>query len=203
MKKIIITLILVIVSIYLTYTVSPRPYQVHYHANMAVYIDWKAWDFSRDIYMEEVARCNVTIGVKPEDRIHLHENKWDLVHVHMAASTWGDLYANLLWNFGSGYLIDDYGKVYTSWTGANLYYILNGERIDNPHNRAVASEDTLLIWYGTWTIDEVMKKYPSLVSSDAHEYNNKEDPASCSTNEHGELWGSIWANFVELFPHSH
>jgi hypothetical protein len=170
---------------------------------MAAYIDGKAWDFSRDVYMEEVSRCNVTIWVRPEDRIHLHGNNWDLVHVHMAASTWWDLFSNLLWNFGSGYLVDDYGKFYTSWTGANLYFILNGEQVNNPHNKIVASEDTLLIWYGTWTVDDVIQKYPSLVTRTAHEYNGKEDPASCSANEQDELWRSIWANIVELFPHSH
>lgn len=71
-----------------TYILAPRPFQVHYHANMAAYIDGKTWDFSKDIYMEEVSRCNITTDVRPEDRIHLHENNGNLVHVHMAASTW-------------------------------------------------------------------------------------------------------------------
>lgn len=55
---------------------------------MVAYIDGKVWDFSKDIYMEEVSRCNVTTDVRPEDRIHLHENNGNLVHVHMAGSTW-------------------------------------------------------------------------------------------------------------------
>ncbi len=58
-----------------TYIAIPRPYQVHHHANMAAYIDGKKWDFSKDIYMEEVERCNITADVRPTDRIHLHENK--------------------------------------------------------------------------------------------------------------------------------
>lgn len=48
---------------------------VHWHANFAMYIDGKAEDFSTDNYMEETSRCNVTTDVKPQDRIHLHENK--------------------------------------------------------------------------------------------------------------------------------
>lgn len=44
----------------MTYILVPRPYQVHYHANMAVFIDGKEWDFSQEKYMEEVSRCNVT-----------------------------------------------------------------------------------------------------------------------------------------------
>ncbi len=92
MKKIFLTLVLIAVTAVLTYYLKPEPYKVHHHANMLVMIDGVTWDFSKDIYMEEVARCNVTIGVLPEDRIHLHENMGDLIHVHMAASTWGDLF---------------------------------------------------------------------------------------------------------------
>ena len=169
-------------------------------------VDGKEWDFSRDIYMEEVSRCNVTIGVKPEDRIHLHENKWDLIHVHMAASTWWDLFSNLMWNFGSGYLVDDYGKMYSASKDKNVYFILNGEVVTNPHNTPVWSEDKLLVWYGTGTSEEVLERYYPLVSWSAREYNNKEDPASCSANERSEFFAPIigmWENIKEYFPHSH
>jgi hypothetical protein len=88
MKKILIILLVIILSSVITYFLKKEPYKVHHHANMLVMIDGKSWDFSRDIYMEEVSRCNVTLDVRSEDRIHLHENMGDLVHVHMAASTW-------------------------------------------------------------------------------------------------------------------
>lgn len=38
--------------------------------------------------MEEVSRCNVSEDVRPQDRVHLHDNIGDVVHVHVAASTW-------------------------------------------------------------------------------------------------------------------
>jgi len=107
--------------------------------------------------MEEVSRCNIQKWVKPEDRIHLHDHKWNLVHVHMAASTWWDLFTNLLWWMGSGYLADDFGKIYTPKDGKYIYYFLNWKRIDNPANTMVESEDRLLVWYGTWTEEEVWK----------------------------------------------
>ena len=86
--KLLSFLVLILITIGITYILTPRPYQVHYHANLAVFIEGKQWDFGRDIYMEETSRCNITTNVKPQDRIHLHENKGDLVHVHMAAATW-------------------------------------------------------------------------------------------------------------------
>jgi hypothetical protein len=60
MKKYIISIILIALSICTTYIFTPRPYIAHHHANFAVYIDGKKWDFSPETYMEEVARCNVT-----------------------------------------------------------------------------------------------------------------------------------------------
>ncbi len=206
MKKTLLTLIIIIISVLVTYYLKPEAYRVHHHANMAVYIDTQQWDFSKDIYMEEVARCNVTVGVRPEDRIHLHENLGDLIHVHMAASTWWDLYSNLLWTFGSGYLVDDYGKMYTPQDSKNIYFILNGEVVNNPWNTPVASEDKLLIWYGTGTSESVIERYYPLVSGSAKEYNNKEDPASCSANEKNEFFApvmNIWDTIREWFPHSH
>ena len=73
--KYLISLFLIIISIVITYLIVPRPFIVHHHANFATYIDGKKWDFSSYVYMEEVSRCNVTQGVTPEDRIHLHDEK--------------------------------------------------------------------------------------------------------------------------------
>lgn len=158
---------------------------VHYHANFAAYIDGKKWDFSSSTYMEEVSRCNVTEGVMPEDRIHLHDNKGWLVHVHMAASTWGDLFTNLNWGIGTNYISTGYDDIRMSNDTNHLYYILNGKLVMNPANITVSSTDRLLVWYGTGTEEEILSKSNTLVDNDAIEYNQKDDPASCSTNSYG------------------
>jgi hypothetical protein len=137
--------------------------------------------------MEETSRCNVTTDVRPEDRIHLHDGKGNLVHVHMVAATWGDLFANLHWTIGKDYLSDTYEERYTPKDTEHLYYFINGKNIDNPANETVNSEDQLLVWYGTGTLSEVQAKTKLLVPQDAHEYNQKSDPASCSTNTYGWL----------------
>ena len=103
----------------------------------------------------------------------------------MAASTWGDLFANLYIGLGQNYLSDGYGEIFQTGSEKNLYYILNGKKIDNPRNLSVESEDRLLIWYGTGTVDEVTEKFETLVSKNAHQYNGKADPASCSSNVYG------------------
>jgi hypothetical protein len=103
---------------------------------------------------------------------------------------------------GSGYLADDFGKIYTPKDGKNIYYFLNGKRIDNPANTVVESEDRLLVWYGTWTEEEVGGKFDILVPKDAHEYNQKADPASCSSNSYGFL-SPIAEPITEWLEHHH
>lgn len=46
LKKLLLTLILITLTASVTYIVVPRPYMVHWHANFAVYMDGKQWDFS-------------------------------------------------------------------------------------------------------------------------------------------------------------
>ncbi len=185
--KIFSILILIALTAWVTYIFLPRPYQVHYHANFAVFIDGKVWDFGRDIYMEETSRCNITTDVKPQDRIHLHENKSDLVHVHMAGATWWDLFANLEWGMGSGYLVDDYGKIYLTGSGKSIFYFINGESVRNPQNLAVKSTDQLLVYSWTGSREDIVKNYMPRVAKTADEYNHKADPASCGSNSYGIL----------------
>ncbi len=187
MKKLLFTLIVIAITAGLTYILTPRPFIVHHHANFAMYIDGKREDFSTDNYMEETSRCNVTTDVKPQDRIHLHENKWHLVHVHMAASTWWDLFTNLHWGIGANYLSEPLSTMHTATGTQNLYYFINGKIVDNPANEIVKSTDRLLVWYGTGSEIEIQSKSETLVDKDADEYNHKADPASCSTNTYGWL----------------
>jgi hypothetical protein len=120
----------------------------------------------------------------------------------MIASTWGDLFANLYMGIGQNYLSDGYGEIYTTGSGNNLYYVLNGKIVDNPRNLIVGSEDRLLVWYGTGTAEEVIQKSDTLVAKTAHEYNGKADPASCSSNIYGPF-ATIIDRVKEYLPHSH
>ncbi len=60
MGKYLFCILFIIISICATYIFTPRPFIVHHHANFAVYIDGKLFDFSPVTYMEEVSRCNIT-----------------------------------------------------------------------------------------------------------------------------------------------
>ena len=104
----------------------------------------------------------------------------------MAASTWGDLFANLGWSMGMNYIATGYDTIHlTNNINNNLYYILNGKIIMSPVNIPVKSTDRLLVWYGSGSESEILNKWDMLVDKDAVEYNKKDDPASCSSNTYG------------------
>ncbi|MBP9812251.1 hypothetical protein KBC86_02635 [Candidatus Gracilibacteria bacterium] len=205
MKKHIIWFILLLLAIATTYIFVPRPYQVHWHANFALYMSGELVDFSGNEYMEETSRCNVTTDVRPEDRIHLHDNKGGLVHVHMAGSTWGDLFSNLSWSLGQYHMADIIGNIYQPTSENKLIYLINGKPVMNPVNELVKSTDRLLVWYGTGTEEEIVKKWESLVPKDADEYNHKPDPAACGSNSYGWLTpiAEPLMNLKEKLFHSH
>lgn len=207
MKKNILFIVILVLGVVLTAWLTPQAFRVHYHANMAVVIDGQKWDFSLEKYMEEVERCNVTSDVRPQDRTHLHDKNGDTVHVHMAASTWGDLFANIGWNVTNVALTDESGKEYRNTEKKRVLYILNGEELlISPTNTPIASEDRLLVYYGTGTFEEILIEHYPLVSRNAIEYNNKQDPASCSQNANAPLLdgvSSVVENIKEKLPHSH
>jgi len=148
----------------------------HFHANFALYIDGVRFDFSWDAYMEDVAGCSLTGKMYPEDRVHLHENNPDTIHIHDEWVSWGHFFANNNIVFWDNFIGLDNWEI-KQW---KLTFILNGETISNPFNDLITSKDRLLIAYNT----EDTNKLYEWVSSNAGEYNAKYDPGSCGgTNE--------------------
>ena len=47
-----------------------------------MYVNGERVDFSPDKYMEDVEGCSLTGRMNPEDRVHLHENNGDTIHIH-------------------------------------------------------------------------------------------------------------------------
>ena len=162
---------------------QPHEHPVHYHANWAVFIDGERLDLSADRYMEDVTRCSVDPSlVEPEDRVHMHENDQDVVHVHAAGVTWGHLLANLGFTLSDDLLVTDAGS-YVDDGSRSLKFILNGNEVRSIRNRRIGDLDRLLISYGAENVEEVVRtQYPAIQSS-AESFNMLPDPASCSGQE--------------------
>ena len=155
----------------------------HYHANFAVFVEGKQLDFSKDEYMEDVAACKLSNNVLPNERVHLHENDGDSVHIHAAGVAWNHFFENIGFVFEDTFLYSEKDWLKTFTAPEKAHFVLNGEIIKNPNNSLIHSEDSLLIYYGSISDEEVIKLFKTL-PKDASEYNTKYDPASCGgTNE--------------------
>lgn len=164
---------------------APLAPVTHHHANWAVFVDGERLDLSADRYMEEISACTASDeGILPSQRIHMHENNDDVVHVHHPGSTWGALMANLGMALGDSFLYTADGERYVEGDGYRLVFILNGIQVPTIHNRVVSSADRLLISFTDDPEGALAREYPQ-VADDAAEYNERMDPASCAG--HGDL----------------
>ncbi len=151
---------------------------VHHHANFALYVNGVRDEFDSFTFYEEVAGCSLGGHDDPKSRVHMHGQINDVVHVHDGGSTWGAFFANLGYTLGDEVLVTDSG-VFADKDGSKLTFILNGEKVSNVANNEIKSEDRLLINYGNDSDETLMSRYAD-TAENAHEYNEKPDPASCS-----------------------
>ena len=166
---------------------APLNRTTHYHANWAIYVDGERLDLSGDRYMEEIGACSASAaGIRPEDRVHMHENNQDVVHVHHDGATWGHLMANLDMALGDEFLVAANGERFEAGDGRSLVFVLNGIPVPSVHNRVIASGDRLLVSWTSASPREVVEGEFPAVASNAPEYNEMMDPSSCSGG-HGEL----------------
>jgi hypothetical protein len=171
----------------LRFTAAPLNQTTHYHANWAVFLDGERVDLSGDRFMEEIGACSASYaGIRPEERVHMHENNHDVVHVHHDGATWGQLMANLDMVLTDDFLVTADGERYEVGDGHSLVFVLNGIPVPGVHNRVIASGDRLLVSWTPASPREVVEGEFPAVASDAPEYNETMDPSSC-TGGHGEL----------------
>jgi hypothetical protein len=165
---------------------APLNPSTHHHANWAIFVDGEPLDLSGDRYMEEVSACSASDqGILPTQRIHLHENNGEVVHVHHPGATWGALMANLDMSLGDDHLFTAEGaRYFDGEEERSIVFVLNGIAVPSVHNRVVASGDRLLISVTDDPGSVTDQEYP-LVADDAPEFNERMDPASCAG--HGAL----------------
>ncbi len=197
--------ILILLGVYLFWYIQSgvRFIPPHYHANFAVYINWERIDFSDDRYMEDVAGCSITGKILPKDRVHLHENNQDIIHIHDDAVSWGHFFTNIGIVFGESFIATEDEEIYVNSESRKLSFILNDEQVENPFNLSINSEDRLLVVYWEETPQELQELFVS-VSDNAWEFNGKYDPGSCGgTNENG-ISVLVRDRLMEIFwTHNH
>ncbi len=167
--------------------VTLKDNEVHYHANFALFVDGERYPFDRFSYYEEVQLCGGPETFNPRTRTHMHEQKNHIIHVHDAGATWGHFFANLgMVDGDSVFKVDD--KTYVEDDKTQIHFMLNGQEIDTTANRIIESKDVLLVSIGSADDEELKKEYAQ-IPQDANDYNQKNDPASCSGGERLTLSG--------------
>lgn len=164
------------------FALAPLAPSTHYHANWAVFVGGERLDLSADRFMEEISACGAAgSGLRPEDRVHMHDNVHDVVHVHHDGAAWGHLLANLDMAVGEDFLALPDGRRLTAGAGpARPVFIVNGLVVPSVHNRLIRSGDRLLISWSDADPGEILEREYPRVADDAEEYNARMDPASCA-----------------------
>jgi len=164
--------------------VSYSPEHTHYHANYAVVINGQQQAFDNFSYYEELTGCSVSTKQKPSNRAHMHEPENTTVHVHDEAVTWGNFFENIGISTGINHIaISD--DLYTA-ADDSITYVLNGKTRRSIAKVEISSADRLLVVVGSETDGEAIDLYETFVPSNAQEFNNSNDPGTCSSNEaHG------------------
>jgi hypothetical protein len=166
---------------FITYKVD----SVHYHANFAVFINGSREKFQGQQYYTPVTACAVHEDMTPGKRVHMHENVYDAIHVHDYASTWGQFFTNLGWYMGPDFIQLPDGTMYKDDGTNHLNLMLNGQDytgLGGLANRVIENEDKLLVSFGEVSDDELQSEFKAITSS-AHKFNSRQDPASCSGSE--------------------
>lgn len=177
---------------------APLFHEVHHHANFAVFIDGQRLDISSDRYMEEVGSCGASEqGILPRERVHLHDNNHDVVHVHHDGVTWGHLFDNLGFKLGEDFLILDDGRRLFADGERTLKFVVNGMFVPALHDRLIQpGGERVLISYGMESAEEVLAAQFPAVATNSTIFDAEYDPAGCSGNhEHsiGErLLRALW-----------
>ena len=153
-------------------------HETHYHANFALYLNGKRDEFSSFTFYEEVTACSDESHSSPKSRAHMHDKKNSIVHVHDDAVTWGHFFSNIGYVFSDTLIATQMGT-YVKNDKKIFTFILNGEKVQNVADKVIGNDDKLLINYGDESIEVITEQYEN-ISEEAHEYNEKTDPVSCS-----------------------
>lgn len=152
--------------------------RIHYHANFALYINGQRDNFDSSTFFEETQSCSAD-EIGPKTRVHMHDQKSHVVHVHNAGATWGHFFANLGYGLSNKSIQTDKGVFVDDQNGNQLTFLIDGQKVEGLANETIRSEDIVLINYGQDNQETLQTRYDE-ISKDAAEYNQKSDPSACS-----------------------
>lgn len=108
--------------------------EIHYHAGFRVFVNGVLQDFSGPEYMALTPCSDTTIYENDQlEKAHLHDRIGYVVHSHREGGKWGDLFANIHYQFDP--------------TKSVVAY-LNGKQVTNVLEQTIRPYDSLIILVG-------------------------------------------------------
>lgn len=142
----------------------------HQHANFALVIRGQSFDFGQPAFLS-------TENEERSATVHIHEPRFDVVHVHRTATTWDELLRSVgfllqdptLPGVSAGQTclaLPDSQRLCTSGAESFKFYV-NGVRVDGIAFTAITDLDKVLISFGGETDAQVVSDQLSLTGDDA------------------------------------
>lgn len=143
----VLILLIILGSMFFFGKPSGKYESAHLHAAFQIYINDNLQDFSLPQYMHIKPCGDTELDLQlPQERAHLHDGIGDVVHVHSAKATWGDLFTTL------GVEVD-----------TSTQYYLNDKFTINMTSQAIKPYDRALILIGTnEDIEKKLEQVPDI-----------------------------------------
>ena len=123
----------------------------HLHADVKVYINGQAIDFSQNKYQ---LRNNF---------IHFEEGIGDVIHTHATGLAVGHMLKSLGIDFSNECIVVD-GQSYCNENNKKLKFYVNGQLNNEFDNRVIKNLDKYLVSYGDYNEDEIQKQLSSVTN---------------------------------------
>ena len=123
----------------------------HIHADVKVYINGQAIDFSQRKYQLQ------------NSFIHFEENIGDVVHTHATSLTLGHLFKSIKIDFNQNCIVVE-GQNYCNENDKKLKFYVNGQLNNEFDNKIIRDLDKYLISYGNENEADIQKQLSSITN---------------------------------------
>ena len=136
-------------------TIINAPY--HAHADFAVLLDGKRFDFAKHEYMSNEPCLVGSIFPTADahggegdlsDKVHMHNMNGNVVHVHHQGITWADFFKSIKMELTSSSFTDEKGKKAEASDTKEFRFMKNGKDVKDLFSLAIQDQDRVLVSYG-------------------------------------------------------
>lgn len=170
------------------------PQHTHFHANWNVWVNGQQKTLADPSFYQEVASCNANDEADIKHRAHLHDEVYDVVHVHADGVTWNQFLENINSSAQPGYL-RIHTNVFQDNEANKVTYVLNGKQIKSLDGIVIGDQDKLLINYGDDSAEVIQQRYDA-IQNKAKATDETKDPAACGGDEGTSVWDRFKAIFI-------